>query len=446
MQTATQRVAEFVANFKLEDAPDEVVEKAKVTLLHDLGVAMAGHELADVAYSLAKDIGACADVGARLLVDGTPVTVEQAALATGALMHARTQDDTQLSVLTHLGCTTLPALLALSDRDDRSGRDFLTAMIAGYETVSAIASNHAADSTARGLRASSIYGSFGAAAACSKLLSLSAEQTAAALGLAASFGGGTNQTWVAGTQEWQYQVGMASRSGLIAALLAARDVSSAPDALEGVMGHYRSFAGDADGAELVGSSLGSQWRMLEVTYKPFPICAINQVPVTVLIELLTRHDIREEDVESVSLTLSTNDAAYPGTDTHGPFQGVGGSLMSAPYCLAVAIRKRNVGLADLHDFDDASLMALVRRIEVLGDKNVPANSCRINIRTRDGEFSDEYMATPATFNWDRYETIERLATIVNDMPFDRNRLDNLADICLDLDNRSVRELVSATLR
>lgn len=445
MQTVTQRVAEFVANFELEQAPNEVVEKTKVTLLHDVGVAMAGHTLAGPAYSLAKDIGTCAD-GARLLVDGTPVTVEQAALATGALMHARTQDDTQLSILTHLGCTTLPGLISLGDREHRNGRDFLTAMIAGYEAASEIAGEHAAKSTARGLRATSIYGPFASAAACARLLSLSAEQTANALGLAASFGGGTNQTWVAGTQEWQYQVGMASRNGLIATLLAARGVSAAPDALEGAMGHYRSYAGDVGGADTVGTSLGSRWRTLEVTYKPFPVCAINQVPVSIMIDLVTRHEIQEQDVESVTLTLSPTEAAYPGTDEHGPFREVGGSLMSAPYCLAVAIRKRNVAIADLRDFDDESLMALVRRVEVQADETVPGNSCRITVRTRAGEVSDEYISTPATFNWDRNETAARLAMIVDDMPFGQDRLDHLAEVCLDLDNHSVRDLVSATLR
>ena len=116
MQTATQRVADFVANLDLAEVPEEVVEKAKVTVLHDLGVALAGHRLAGPAFDVAKDLGQCGDQGARLLVDGTMVTVEQATLAAGALMHARTQDDTQLSALMHLGCTT--CLLYTSDAAD----------------------------------------------------------------------------------------------------------------------------------------------------------------------------------------------------------------------------------------------------------------------------------------------------------------------------------------
>jgi 2-methylcitrate dehydratase PrpD len=445
MQTATQRIAEFVAGFKLEHAPDEVAEKARVTVLHDVGVAMAGHRLAGPAYEVAKEFGACADGGTRLLVDGTLVTVDQAALATGALMHARTQDDTQLSALTHLGCTTLPALLALGDREDVSGREFLTAMVAGYEAASAIAADHATASTKRGFRATSIYGPFAAAAACVRLQGLSAERTAQALGLAAAFGGGTNQTWVAGTQEWQYQVGTASRNGLVASLLAARGVTGASDALEGQAGHYASFAGTADGAERVGTDLGTRWRITDVTYKPYPICAINQVPVTVMTELVSRHDLKEQDVESVTVALSPAEAAYPGTEEQGPFEDVGGSLMSAPYCLAVAIRKRSVSLGDLRDFKDESLMALVRRVTVVADPSLPGNSCRLTVRTRDGELWEESISTPATFNWDRQETADRLAAIVDDMPFGPDGLNRLATVVDELDRRPLRDLVSATL-
>lgn len=446
MQTASQRVAEFVAKFDLDQAPAEVIEKAKTTLLHDVGVALAGHALASTANATAKDFGACSDgTGARLLVDGGRVSVEHAALATGALMHARTQDDTQLAALMHLGCTTLPSLLALGDRDDASGRDFLTAMVAGYEAASAIASGFAARSTAAGFRATSIYGAFASAAATARLLRLSADQTASALGLAASFGGGTNQPWVAGTQEWQYQVGVASRNGMLAAVLASRGVTGAADSLEGAAGHYRSFAGGVEGVDEVGSTLGSQWRILDVTYKPFPICAINQVPVTVLNELVQEHDVREQDVESVVLTLAPHEANYPGTRSQGPFGDVGASLMSAPFCMAVALRERTVRVADLRRFDDQTLMQLVRKITVQEDDSLAGGSCRLSVRTSAGLLRRDHVSTRETFNWGREETASRLHGLLADLPFGAERLDAFTEVALDLEGRSVRDLVTATL-
>ncbi|TDD31044.1 MmgE/PrpD family protein 4 [Actinomadura sp. KC06] len=451
--TLAERVAEFTAGLDLSAVPADVVEKAKVTLLHDLGVGLAGHRLARTGFAFAKEHGACdASRGARLPVDGTPVTVESCALATGALIHARTQDDTQVSVSVHLGSTTLPALLALADRADLHGCDLLTAMIAGYEAASAIAEGRAGPSTARGFRATSIYGPLAAAAASARLLGLDTGQTVSALGLAAAFGGGTNQTWLAGTQEWRYQVGAASRNGMVAALLAARGVTGAPDALDGNAGHLRAFSGIEDAPETErlglrpGLRLGDDWRIRRVTYKPYPICAINQVPVTVLTGLARRHGIKADDVASVTAELSPDDAAYPGIDAQGPFRDVGGTLMSLPYCLAVALRGGGIELDDLNRFDDPALMDLTRRITVAAAGDVPQGGCRITVATRDGGTrTGEFAPDETTFNWDRDETAARLRAMAAETPLSPARLDGFIAIVLDLDRRPVRDLVGATI-
>ncbi|WUI04177.1 MmgE/PrpD family protein [Spirillospora sp. NBC_00431] len=444
-ETLAERIAEFTSGLDLSAVPPDVVEKAKVTLLHDLGVGLAGHRLAETGFAFAKENGACnPSRGARLPVDGTAVTVESCALATGALIHARTQDDTQVSVSVHLGSTTLPALLALADRADLHGRELLTAMIAGYEAASVIAAGRAGPSTARGFRATSVYGPLAAAAASARLLGLGAGETVSALGLAAAFGGGTNQTWLAGTQEWRYQVGSASRNGMVAALLAARGVTGAPDSLDGAAGHLRAFSGIADAPE--ADRLGDDWRIRRVTYKPYPICAINQVPVTVLTGLARRHGVKADDVESVTAELSPDDAAYPGIDAHGPFRDVGGTLMSLPYCLAVALRDGGIELADLRRFDDPALMDLTRRITVAAADDVPQGGCRITVRTRDGGTRADAFAPDATmFDWDRDETAARLRAMAAETPLPPPRLDGFIEVALDLDRRPVRELVGATI-
>ncbi|WP_242888406.1 MmgE/PrpD family protein [Actinomadura litoris] len=445
--TLAERVADFTANLKPSSIPPDLVEKAKVTVLHDLGVGLAGHRLAATAYAYAKEEGGCGDGagarGARLLVDGTPVTAEAFALATGALVHARTQDDTQVAVSTHLGATTLPALLALADRAGLHGADLLTALVAGYEAASVIAEGGADVSTARGFRASSVYGPFAAAAGSARLLGLTADQTVSALGLAAAFGGGTNQTWVAGTQEWRYQVGAASRNGMVAALLAARGVTGAPDALDGAAGHLRAFTGTVPApADL---RLGEDWRLRRVTYKPYPVCAINQIPVTLLTGLARRHGIGAEDVVEAVVELPSDDAAYPGVDAHGPFRDVGGTLMSLPYCLAVALREGGIELDDLYGWDDPALMDLVRRVRVV-PADVPRGACRITVQTRaDGTRVAEHAPDPSTFDWDRHETADRLRAMAAETPLTADRLERFVEVVLDLDRRPVRELVDATI-
>ncbi|GAA4236524.1 MmgE/PrpD family protein [Actinomadura meridiana] len=440
--TLAEHVAEFTSTLDPSTIPPEVIEKAKVTLLHDLGVGLAGHRLAETGYAFAKENGACDPRnGARLPIDGTPVTVESCALATGALIHARTQDDTQTAISVHLGSTTLPALLALADRANAPGRDLLVAMIAGYEAASAIAEGNSSPSTTRGFRATSIYGPLAAAAASARLLNLTTAQTVSALGLAAAFGGGTNQTWLAGTQEWRYQVGAASRNGMVAALLAARGVTGAPDALDGAAGHLQAFAGTTE----TTTELGDEWRILRVTYKPYPICAINQVPVTVLTALAREHDFKADDAVSLTVELNPDDASYPGIDTHGPFRDVGGTLMSLPYCLAVALRDGGIQLTDLYGFDDPTLMDLTRRITVTAAADVPQGGCRITVHTREGTHTSGYAPDETTFNWDRTETADRLRALTPETPLSPTRLDEFITTALNLDHHPVRELIDATI-
>ncbi len=445
--TIAGRMAEFVAALKFSDIPARTAEKAKVTLLHDLGVALAGHRLADQANAAARVLGGGgrADGRARLLVDGSPVGLQAAALATGALIHARSQDDTYLPGRTHLGATTLPALLALADERDSSGEDFLTAMVAGYEAACALSAACCEQVTARGFRATAVFGPIAAAAASARLLGCSAGQTVSALGLAASSAGGTNQTWLAGTGEWQFQVGSASRNGMVAAVLAAQGVTGAPDCIDGRVGLLQAFAGDVHGAADVGTDLGRRWRMNDVTFKPYPVCALNQIPVTLLVRVLTEHDLRERQIQSVTLALPPHDASYPGLDSRGPFTEVGAALMSAAYCGAIAIRERTVRLSDLRRFDDQAFLALAQKISLVADAELPTGSCRAVVRSDLGTISATFDSTPATFNWSRDETLQRLRAIAEDMPYPLDRFDSFADLVSALDRRSVRELIDATV-
>lgn len=445
MSTVAERLAAFAHRLTYDVIPPDVIEKAKVTVLHNLVAALAGYETAAVARDVAKRYApAPAGTGARLLLDGAEVQLEAAALANAALLHGRTQDDVHMGATTHIGCTTLPALLAVSDQAGLDGKSFLTAMVAGYEVVAAVGKGFTARSTPRGFRATPIYGPFGAAAACARALGASQAQLVSALGLAASFAGGTNQTWISGTTEWRFEVGVASRNGLLAALLARHGATGAPDAFEGAAGFYRSFVGDTEGVDQVGRRLGVEWEIHAVTFKPYPICGINQVPVHVLLGLVERMDIREDDVEQVTLTLNPFELAYPGIDNRGPFVDVGGTLMSARYCLAAAIRNRTVRLRDLSAFDDESLRRLIGRIALAPDPDLPALSCRVTIRTRSGHTHDaEYRSTPRTFNFDRHEVIDLCRSLMAEIRLPEASVDRLVARVLDLEHvASIRDLVS----
>src|SRR5690606_18361350 len=148
----------------------------------------------------------------------TPAT---AALFNGMLGHSLDFDDTHSDSSTHPSAPVVPAALAAAEMTGASGRDTLTAIVAGYEVMIRI--GKALDPTAhyaRGFHPTATAGVFGAAAAAGRIFGLDAQQVASAFGVAASQAAGSLQFLVNGAWNKRFQVGAAAMNGLIAASLA----------------------------------------------------------------------------------------------------------------------------------------------------------------------------------------------------------------------------------
>ena len=185
-----------------------------------------------------------------------------------ALMHAKLQEDAYHTA-SHPGVMIVPAALATAETLGSSGRDLLTALVAGYEVETAITADFIPRSNEQGFRSSPIYGPFGAAIAVGKLLGLDEDQLTHAIGFAATFAAGTFEGGD-GTDVMVLQVSQAPRSGLLAAQLAAQGARAADTSLEGTIGFYDSFIGSNEGLEHLADHLGERWEILEVTLKRYP--------------------------------------------------------------------------------------------------------------------------------------------------------------------------------
>ncbi len=433
----------FVAGLTLDAVPPAVLEKLRCNVLHNLACAMAAHTAGPELWRLAKTGGA-AEAG--LLCDGDLVSAEHAAFANAALMHTRAQDDTHFAAKTHVGSAVQPAALAVAQRDGRNGAAFAVAVLAGCEVAAAVGERLAAPSTARGFRATPVFGTLGAAAACASLLGLDSERAADAIAIAASFSCGLNQMWIDGTSEYRLQPGMAARNGILAAQLAAAGFRGAAHWYEGAAGFAGAFAGgDPDAGR--AWELGERWRLLDVTYKPYPVCAITQSPVQAAIDLATEHDLAPDDVARVRVQLNPADRSYPGTVNEGPFNDVGASLMSAQFCVAMALKHRAATLASLREFDDPVILRLVGATDVLADEGMPNLGGRVEVTTRDGaELSAELLPDASTYGWGWDGVVANVARMEPEMAADRAAIDRLiADVSRLTVLRDVAPLVRGTV-
>ncbi len=433
----------FVSGLSRETIPDEVQERARICLLNGYGVGIGCHDTpyAPVAREAALAMDGERPDGATLLGDGRRTSAASAMLANAALFHGRAQEDA--SGAAHLGAELIPLLTAMIEAGGYPLDRLLPAMVAGYEIGGLLEEAHAGDTTPVGLRASTVYGPIACAAAAARLMELPADRVASALALAASFTGGNLQAFADGTDEWRYQVGMVARSGFVAAELARAGAVTAPHAIEGKAGLIPALARTQVDVAGLTAKIGTDWKIFRVAFKPFPVCAFNQSPVTAALKL---HDVLggRGDLARVTVTMNPYETGYAGMDACGPFSTISGTLMSIPFCIATTLVHGAPSMRHMTTYDDAIVNGLVDRVTLVSDPEIPILSCRIQVETEDGASIVEDLKMTArdyAFDWTR--TSELIRGIGAETGVPASAYDRLEAFCRDLPDGSIDDALSA---
>ena len=265
----TQVLAAHASGLRHEDVPEEVRLVARQCLLDWLGVTIAGagDETAQLVREEARAEGG--EPQASVLGTSYRLTISQAAQVNGTASHVLDYDDVHFDMPGHPTVPVAPALLALAERDDRSGRDLITSFVAGVEAECRIGRFLGASHYDAGWHATGTVGTLGAAAASARLLGLDAERTAAAVGIAAAHAAGLKSLF--GTMCKSLHAGNAARNGLHAALLARRGFTSRDDILECAQGFNEAYAGTA-ARESALSGLGERFLTRNTLFKFHAAC------------------------------------------------------------------------------------------------------------------------------------------------------------------------------
>lgn len=351
--------------------------------LADLALAPIGPKAADYLRALTATNAAAAigELGAAAaLVDALPIDRESAPGAAywhAARLHARTQDDFHPVGRVHVGAITLAATLALADA---AGTRTLDCLAAGYEVMCAVAVVYAADAQRKGYRPSGVFGPLASAASAAVALDLGRDGVANAIGLAAARSGGTNQSWLSGTDEWLLEVGNAARAGVEAALLTRAGATASPEALEGAAGWAKAYFEDAGAGRLREALANARPRIEEVAVKPYPVSGIAQVATDLACQAHIIAGGRRPD--GIVLHMAQAEAAYPGSGNVGPFRSRSDALMSVVFCVAAGLSDGIVPLRRLERAE--ALQDLVATIRLKSDPALPEGHARLEF-VIDGE-------------------------------------------------------------
>jgi 2-methylcitrate dehydratase PrpD len=361
MTGLTSDLAERSAGLSFAQLPDNVVAVARLCVLDWLGVTVVGSQEPApriLLHTLAP--GAVAE-GASVIGHGVRVNPLQAALVNGTSSHVLDFDDVNATLIGHPSVAILGAVLALAESLHSCGPEFLCAFVAGYETACRIAAAVGPLSYLRGFHHTGTIGTVGAAAACSRLLSLDAQRTTMALALAATQAAGLG--CMVGTMSKSFHAGKACENGLLAALLAQNGFTANESAVECAKGFAATASGECNAAAaLAEPPLG--WHIVSNLFKFDASCYMTHSTLAGIRELRAQHHLNIDEVAEIRLHLGELEFATcalprPATGLEVKF--------SVAHLAAMAALGRSTMVIDDAAASDPAVVALGDKVVVTDD-------------------------------------------------------------------------------
>ena len=358
--TIIEGIAERLAAITYGDLPAEAVQWAKAAVLDTVGVTLAGAR-----EECAQIVGrVLASGGGECLIFGTDRRAAplDAALINGTAAHALDFDDVSNSLGGHPSAPILPALFALGEVLDCTGRDLISAYVAGFETETRLGRGVHHHHYEKGWHPTATLGVFGAAAACCHLYRLDQAKTAQALAIAASLAAGIKANF--GTMTKPLHVGHTARSGLFAAQLAREGFTANPAALEHKQGFLEVFNGTGTyDADKILADWGRPYDIITpgLAVKQHPCCGSTHPAIDAMLLLRAEHRIVPDEVARIDSWTHPRRLAH--TNRPDPRSGLDAKF-SVQYCLARALVAGQIVLEDFEGeaFRDRATRALMRHI------------------------------------------------------------------------------------
>jgi 2-methylcitrate dehydratase PrpD len=366
----TRGMADFVANLRYEDIPAEVRQRIKLLMLDSLGCALYGAEL-EWSRILQQRLGEL-DTTRMCAVWGTRqrLSAPHAALVNGTQVQGFELDDVHRQGMLHVGSVVLPALIAVTEfNKGLSGREFLTAAVAGYEIGPRVGICMGPEHLEQGFHTGATFGVFSAAAGAARGLKLDTGRTVHALGIAGTQAAGLMAAQF-GAMVKRMHSGRSSQSGLYGALLAESGFTGIVNVFESEYGGFcTTFSRSTDRfrIEELTAGFGSVWQTMGIALKFYSCVASNHTTLDALRLMQEEHPFGANDVDKIVVHCTQATAVHVGWK-YQP-QGLTSAQLNLPYCVATLLLDGDVFVDQFSEdrVADPARMALAEKVDVRED-------------------------------------------------------------------------------
>ncbi|MBU7042252.1 MAG: MmgE/PrpD family protein [Theionarchaea archaeon] len=367
MKALTLALAEHFTGLQFEDVPSDVVEFCKMCVLDMIGVSLRGApmEYNRILAAYVQESGGKAE--STVVGYGFKTSCAQAGLINGSIGHSLQLDDGEMASCAHLNCEIIPAALAVGERQDCSGKELITAIVAGNEGSIRIGSAVNPSHNQRGFSPNGTIGVFGAAIAAGKALGLTEPALADAIGSAAMQSAGLEQFVHDGSDATFLNAGHATQAGIQSALLAEKGFTGSREILEGIKGFCRAYS-DEYHTEKIYSDLGKTYRILGTYFKFYPTCWYIQPALDALLPVVCEFEpdeVKEVIVKTYPIPLITIDNPHPATES--------AATLSMQCAIAAAIVHKKAGPDEFFgtEMNKGEISDLMKKIHVVnGEKEL----------------------------------------------------------------------------
>ncbi len=392
MATLSQQMAAFAVNLKFEDIPAGVVQAVKHHILDTVGVAILSVNTSPTSPIIRKvALQSAAAPECTLWGSNEKVSLEDAVLCNGTVIHGLDFDDTHTGAITHPSTSILAVLFAIGEKAGSCGKDILTAAVAGYEAI--VRMGLAADGAFHdaGFHPTGILAPFACVLAAGKLMGDSEDVIVNALGIAGSQAGTIMEFLHDGSWTKMMHPGWGAHCAIYALRMARAGMTGPKTVFEGRYGVFPVHIGSVGTLPGQLATLGKEWLTPDIAFKLYPCCHHNHSFIDVLKKLMQEHQFTAADIEAMEARgtpMCASQICDPKAVKTRP-QTEYMMKFSLYYILAMTALKGRITAEeiDLKYTRDPAVLAMIDRITFITDESVAVKGhmpAKLTVRLKDG--------------------------------------------------------------